>query len=150
MTTPEPSRFQGAHVELRDVSKSFGGARALAGVNLQIGRGSIHALVGENGAGKSTIGKIISGVIAPDRGQLLLGGEPVRFRSPREAISRGIVLIAQEMSIVPSLSVAENVFLGTEPRRAGFLRRRALGRRYSELAGTAGFELSIEQQDRPA
>ena len=80
----------------------------------------------------------------------MLGGEPVRFRSPREAISRGIVLIAQEMSIVPSLSVAENVFLGTEPRRAGFLRRRALGRRYSELAGTAGFELSIEQQDRPA
>jgi len=144
MTTPEPSRFQGAHVELRDVSKSFGGARALAGVNLQIGRGSIHALVGENGAGKSTIGKIISGVIAPDRGQLLLGGEPVRFRSPRDAFSRRIVLIAQEMSIVPSLSVAENVFLGTEPRRAGFLRRQALGRRYSELAGTAGFELSGE------
>src|SRR5580704_5071264 len=128
MTSPEHSGSQGAHVELRDVSKSFGGARALEGVNLQIARGSIHALVGENGAGKSTLGKIISGVIAPDRGQLLLGDEPVRFRSPRDAISRGIVLIAQEMSIVPSLSVAENVFLGTEPRRAGFLRRRALCR----------------------
>src|SRR5580704_1499464 len=144
MTSPEHSGSQGAHVELRDVSKSFGGARALEGVNLQIARGSIHALVGENGAGKSTLGKIISGVIAPDRGQLLLGDEPVRFRSPRDAISRGIVLIAQEMSIVPSLSVAENVFLGTEPRRAGFLRRRALGRRYSELTGTAGFGLSGE------
>jgi rhamnose transport system ATP-binding protein len=144
MTSPEHSGSQGAHVELRDVSKSFGGARALEGVNLQIARGSIHALVGENGAGKSTLGKIISGVIAPDRGQLLLGGEPVRFRSPRDALSRGIVLIAQEMSIVPSLSVAENVFLGTEPRRAGFLRRRALGRRYSELTGTAGFGLSGE------
>ena len=144
MTTPGHPRLQGAHAELRDVSKSFGGARALEGVNLQIGRGSIHALVGENGAGKSTVGKIISGVIAPDRGQLLLGGEPVRFRSPRDAISRGIVLIAQEMSIVPSLSVAENVFLGTEPRQAGFLLRRALSRRYSELAGTAGFELSGE------
>ena len=95
MTTAGPSRLQGAHVELRDVSKSFGGARALERVNLQIGHASIHALVGENGAGKSTVGKIISGVIAPDRGQLLLGGEPVRFRSPRDAISRGIVLITQ-------------------------------------------------------
>ena len=72
----------------------------------------------------------------------MLGGEPVRFRSPRDAISRGIVLITQEMSIVPSLSVAENVFLGAEPRQAGFLLRRALSRRYAELAGTAGFELS--------
>jgi len=141
---PEQSRFQGAHVELRDVSKSFGGARALEAVSLQIGRGSIHALVGENGAGKSTLGKIIAGALPPDRGQLLLGGEPVHFHSPRDAIARGIVLIAQELSIVRSLSVAENVFLGTEPRQAGFLRRRALRRRYAELAATAGFELNGE------
>jgi simple sugar transport system ATP-binding protein/ribose transport system ATP-binding protein len=72
---------------------------------------------------------------------MLLGGEPVRFHSPREAIARGIVLIAQELSLVPALSVAENVFLGTEPRRAGFLRRAALRRRYAELAGSVGFEL---------
>ena len=84
----------------------------------------------------------MAGVIAPDRGQLLIGGEPVAFRSPREAIVRGIVLIAQELSIAPALSVAENVFLGTEPRRAGFVARRALRRRYDELAAAAGFELS--------
>ena len=72
---------------------------------------------------------------------MLLGGEPVRFHSPREAIARGIVLIAQELSLVPALSVAENVFLGTEPRRAGFLRRAVLRRRYAELAGSVGFEL---------
>jgi rhamnose transport system ATP-binding protein len=144
MTVAEQQSTQGAHAELRDVSKSFGGARALEGVSLRIARGSIHALVGENGAGKSTLGKIISGVLAPDSGQLLLDGEPVRFRSPRDAIARGVVLIAQELSIAPSLSVAENVFLGTEPRRVGFLKPRTLARRYTELAGTAGFELAGE------
>jgi len=138
---PDHPGLQGAHVELRDIGKSFGAARALEAVSLQIARGSIHALVGENGAGKSTLGKIVSGVIPPDHGEMLLGGEPVRFHSPREAIARGIVLIAQELSLVPALSVAENVFLGTEPRRAGFLRRGALRRRYAELAGSVGFEL---------
>jgi rhamnose transport system ATP-binding protein len=139
---PQPSAVQGTHVELVDIAKSFGGVRALDGISLKVGRGSIHALVGENGAGKSTLGKILAGVIAPDHGQLLIGGEPVAFRSPREAILRGIVLIAQELSIAPALSVAENVFLGTEPRRAGFVARRALRRRYDELAAAAGFELS--------
>jgi len=131
-----------------DVSKSFGGVRALDEVSLKIGRGSIHALVGENGAGKSTLGKIISGVLAPDRGQLLIEGEPVAFHSPREAITKGIVLIAQELSVVPALSVAENVFLGTEPQRAGFVARRALRRRYAELAATAGFELAGDLRGR--
>jgi len=137
-----PQHGQGPHVELVDIGKSFGGVRALDGISLRIEKGSIHALVGENGAGKSTLGKIVAGVIAPDRGQLLIRGEPVAFRSPREAIVRGIVLIAQELSVAPALSVAENVFLGTEPRRAGFVARRALRRRYDELAAAAGFELS--------
>jgi rhamnose transport system ATP-binding protein len=141
LTVPQPAA-KGTHVELVDISKSFGGVRALDQIRLAIGKGSIHALVGENGAGKSTLGKILAGVIAPDRGQLLIDGEPVTFHSPREAITRGIVLIAQELSIAPALSVAENVFLGTEPRRAGFVARRALRRRYDELAATAGFELS--------
>jgi ABC-type sugar transport system ATPase subunit len=138
---PDQTSLQGAHVELRDISKSFGGARALEAVSLQISRGSVHALVGENGAGKSTLGKIVSGVIPPDHGQVLLGGEPVHFHSPHDAIARGIALIAQELILVPALTVAENVFLGTEPRRAGFLRRRALRRRYEELAGSVGFDL---------
>ena len=141
---PDQSSLQGAHVELRDVSKSFGGARALEAVSLQISRGSIHALVGENGAGKSTLGKIVSGVIPPDHGQVLLHGEPVHFHSPHAAIARGIVLIAQELSLVPALTVAENVFLGSEPRQAGFLRRRALRRRYEELAGSVGFDLPAD------
>ena len=141
LIVPDAENLQGVHVELRDISKSFGGTRALEGVSLSVGRGSIHALVGENGAGKSTLGKIIAGVHSPDVGQLLLAGEPVRFHSPRDAISRGVIVIAQELAILPSLTVAENVFLGVEPRRAGFQRRRELRRRYRELAASAGFEL---------
>jgi len=135
------STLQGVHVELKDVSKSFGGTHALEGVSLTIGRGSIHALVGENGAGKSTLGKIIAGVHTPDSGQLLLSGEPVRFHSPRDAISRGVNLIAQELAILPTLTVAQNVFLGVEPSQAGFQHRRELRRRFRELAGSVGFEL---------
>ncbi|WP_300613043.1 sugar ABC transporter ATP-binding protein [Trebonia sp.] len=138
---PDAVNLQGAHVELRDISKSFGGTRALEGVSLTVGRGSIHALVGENGAGKSTLGKIIAGALAPDRGQLLLDGEPVRFHSPRDAIARGVILIAQELAIVSSLTVEQNVFLGVEPRQAGFQNRRGLRRKYTELAASVGFEL---------
>ncbi|HEY6277008.1 MAG TPA: sugar ABC transporter ATP-binding protein [Streptosporangiaceae bacterium] len=141
---PDPASLQGAQAELTGIGKSFGAARALEAVSLRIARGSIHALVGENGAGKSTLGKILAGVIAPDQGQFLLDGEPAHFHSPREAIARGIVLIAQELSLVPALPVAENVFLGTEPRRAGFLRRRALHRRYEEMAGSVGFDLPAD------
>jgi simple sugar transport system ATP-binding protein/ribose transport system ATP-binding protein len=138
---PETEALQGAHVELLDVSKSFGGTRALVGVSLTVNKGTIHALVGENGAGKSTLGKIIAGVHSPDQGQLILDGEPARFHSPRDAIARKVILIAQELSIVSSLTVAENVFLGVEPRRAGFTDRRQLRRKYAELAASAGFEL---------
>ncbi len=141
LVVPGPGQPGGAHVELTDISKSFGGVRALEAVNLRIDRGSIHALVGENGAGKSTLGKIIAGVTVPDRGQMLLRGGQVRFHTPREAIARGIVLIAQELSIVPALSVAENVFLGAEPRRGGVVNRRALRKRYADLAASAGFDL---------
>jgi ABC-type sugar transport system ATPase subunit len=133
--------LRGVHVELRDIGKSFGGTRALEGVSLTINRGSIHALVGENGAGKSTLGKIIAGAHAPDGGQILLAGEPVRFHSPRDAIGRGVNLIAQELSIMGSLTVEQNVFLGVEPSQAGFQNRRELRRRYNELAASAGFEL---------
>ncbi len=128
-----------AHVELHQVSKHFGGVRALESVSVKIEAGSVHALVGENGAGKSTLGKIIGGVIAPDEGTLLLRGDPVRFRSPREALEHGVATIAQELAIVPELSAAANVFLGVEPRAAGVVRRRELRRRYRDLCDFVGF-----------
>src|SRR3954452_897435 len=108
------------HVELVDGSKRFCALRALDGVLLTVARGAIHALVGENGAGKSTLGRIVAGVLAPDAGELRLAGEPVALRSPREALGHGVAAMPQELTVVPRLTVAENVFLGAEPRRAGF------------------------------
>jgi simple sugar transport system ATP-binding protein/ribose transport system ATP-binding protein len=136
-----PSRPAPGHVELAGVSKHFGAVRALHAVSLTVARGSIHALVGENGAGKSTLGRIVAGVLAPDDGRVLLGGEEVSLRSPREALERGVAAIAQELNVVPQLTVEQNVFLGAEPRRTGFVARRALRRRYQELAANAGFDL---------
>jgi ribose transport system ATP-binding protein len=129
------------HVELAGVSKHFGAVRALDAVSLSIARGSIHALVGENGAGKSTLAKIVAGVLSPDEGRLLLNGEEVALRSPREALERGVATIAQELNVVGQLTVEDNVFLGAEPRGAGFVARRALRRRYEQLARDAGFDL---------
>src|SRR5437867_3184470 len=140
MPTRERDR-EVAQVELDEVSKHFGGVRALDHVSLSVRRGSVHALVGENGAGKSTLGRIVAGALTPDEGRVLLGGAEVAFRSPRQAIEHGVAAIAQEPSVVPRLTVAENVYLGVEPRRAGFVRQRSLRRRYERLAETAGFHL---------
>jgi ribose transport system ATP-binding protein len=130
-----------AYLELLDVAKHFGGVQALRGVTVVVPKGSVHALVGENGAGKSTLGRIVAGALAPDSGRMLLEGREVAFRSPREALEQGVVAIAQEPSIVPHLTVAQNVFLGSEPNDAGFIRNRRLNRAYTRLAESAGFEL---------
>ena len=99
---------------LRGVTKRFGGALALDGVDFDLRAGEIHGLLGENGAGKSTLMKILSGVHAPDEGELILRGAPVRFGSPADAKARGIGMIYQELSTIGALSVAENVFLGDQ------------------------------------
>lgn len=131
-------------VELRDVGKSFGGLPVLRHIDLTIRPGTVHALVGENGAGKSTLAKIIAGLYSADDGQVLVGGESVHFGSPREALDRGIATIAQELALVPALSVAENVFLGREPRRAGFIGRRRLAAEYRALSERTGFALPAD------
>jgi ribose transport system ATP-binding protein len=131
----------GVHLAIRGVGKSFGGTRALDDVSVDIHAGSVHAFVGENGAGKSTLGKIVAGVFPPDDGQLVLRGQPISFRSPREALERHIALVAQEVAVVPQRTVADNVFLGVEPRRLGFVRRRALLERFERVVADAGFEL---------
>ena len=128
-------------VRVAGISKSFGGAPAVRDVSLKIRRGEVHALVGENGAGKSTLSKIIAGLIQPDEGELTVDGQRVSFGSPREALARGIATIAQELALVPKLTVAQNVYLGAEPRRFGVIDRRALNRRYRELAAQTGFDL---------
>jgi len=138
MAVGEP---EAPYLELLDVAKHFGGVQALHGASLEVRRGTLHALVGENGAGKSTLGRIVAGVLVPDSGRILLEGEPLLFGSPREALEHKVAAIAQEPSVVPQLTVAENVLLGVEPAHGGFIRRRRLGRSFEALAQQAGFDL---------
>ncbi|MCY7418986.1 MAG: sugar ABC transporter ATP-binding protein [Chloroflexi bacterium] len=114
-TMPAPGAFP--RVEMRGIVKRFHGVLALDSVDIAVRVAEVHALVGENGAGKSTLIKILTGVHAPDSGDILLDGARVAFRAPHEAQVAGIATIYQEVNLVPTLSAAENLFLGREPRR---------------------------------
>lgn len=102
--------------EAQAVTKSYGATQALKGVDFKLARGEIRGLIGANGAGKSTLFKIVAGVETPTSGDLCLSGEPIRFRSVRDAIAQGVILIHQELSLFPDLSIAENIFMGREMR----------------------------------
>ncbi|MDO8539406.1 MAG: sugar ABC transporter ATP-binding protein [Opitutaceae bacterium] len=109
-------------LEATAITKSFPGVRALDGVSLRVRRGRLLALLGENGAGKSTLMNILSGVFAPDTGTIRLSGQAVEFTSTRAALEAGIGIVFQELNLIPHLSVAENIFLGREPRtRTGLI-----------------------------
>jgi len=114
-------------LELRDIEKRFGGVRALRSGNLSLEAGEVHLLLGENGAGKSTLVKIVAGMIERDAGEMMLNGRAVDFRRPAEAARAGIAMVHQESLLAPHLSVAENIFLGTEPGTVpGFVDRRRM------------------------
>lgn len=113
---PEPPPL----LEMIGVSKTFGGVHALRDVDFDLREGEVHGLVGENGAGKSTMMKIIAGVHHDFEGEMRVAGAPVKLRSPRDALTAGIGMVHQELSVVPDLTVAENVFLGAQPTMAGF------------------------------
>ena len=123
---------------MQGVSKRFGGVRALQGADLVIEAGRIHAVLGENGAGKSTLIKIMAGVVAPDEGRMLLDGEPVSFASPAAASAVGIACIFQELSLIPDLSVADNIAISNAPRRFGLIDHRAQRRMAEEALSRAG------------
>jgi ribose transport system ATP-binding protein len=108
-----------AVLRLAGIAKRFGATLALDGASLEVQPGEVHALLGENGAGKSTLLSILGGLVQPESGTMLIGGEAYAPRSPRDARGRGIALIHQELSLFPHLSVAENVLMGTEPSRRG-------------------------------
>ncbi len=107
-------------LDLRQITKQFPGVIALEEVNLVLERGEIHGVVGENGAGKSTLAKIIAGVYPPTSGKLLWQGKPYQFNSPYDAQQAGISILFQELNVLPTLSVAENIFLGSELQRHPF------------------------------
>lgn len=111
-------------LKVTGVRKSFGSTHALRHVSLEIAPGEVHALIGENGAGKSTLMKILSGAYEPDAGEISLNGEPYRPRDPNFARRRGVAMIYQELNLAPHLSVEENIMLGVEPNRFGWISRR--------------------------
>ncbi len=105
----------------RDISKRFGATLALDHVPFELAAGEVHALVGENGAGKTTLMNVISGVVQPDSGELALDGRPVAVSSPRHAQALGIATVFQELSLVGTVSIGENIFAGRAPSRLGLV-----------------------------
>ena len=130
-------------LEMREITKNFGGVHALGGVTLKANAGEVHAVCGENGAGKSTLMKILAGAITDYGGEILLDGHPVRFAGPRDAEDSGIRIIYQELNLVPELSVTSNLFLGREKTGPlGFLDDRAMERAATRLFERLGTPIS--------
>jgi len=125
-------------LSMRAVTKRFGNAQALAGVDFQVREGEVHALLGENGAGKSTLMKILAGAVHPDSGATTFAAAPYHPRGPREALARGVAMIYQETSLAPHLTIAENIVLGREPSASGFVRRGAARQVASEALERLG------------
>jgi ribose transport system ATP-binding protein len=133
---------QSALLELVGISKSFGGVEALRDVDFSLKAGEIHGLVGENGAGKSTLMKIIAGVHAEYGGTMRLDGRDVRFHSARDALAAGVGMVHQELSVIPDLTVAENVFLGTQPTgRLGLVDWRGMARAATDHLKSLGIDV---------
>jgi ABC-type sugar transport system ATPase subunit len=129
-------------VRLRGVSKEFPGVLAVDRVDLDILPGEVHVVAGENGAGKSTLMKLLSQVERPSGGEVEVSGEPVEFHGPGHAQSLGVAMVYQEFALAPHLSVAENLFLGREPGRAGFINRRSEGEEAGNLLRRVGLEVN--------
>jgi ABC-type sugar transport system ATPase subunit len=126
------------------ISKRFGGATAVDDVTLAVRPGEIHAVVGENGAGKSTLMRILAGIIPADEGVVLVGGEPLAG-GPRAALAAGVALVHQELSLIPDMSVAENIMLGSTPAVAGFVDRRTMMREARLALQEIGVEVDLGQ-----
>ncbi|TQO19736.1 monosaccharide ABC transporter ATP-binding protein (CUT2 family) [Rhodoglobus vestalii] len=142
-------------LRMTGITKSFPGVMALQDVDLEINEGEVHAIVGENGAGKSTLMKILAGFYQPDSGEIEVGGRNASHWNPREARTRGIGMIYQELNLVPDLTVAENISLGAMPKRGPFVDYRAMNAKASAVLreldtdidpGTRLGDLSISQQ----
>jgi ribose transport system ATP-binding protein len=145
MVSPNQSAFHRAGdpplIELLRVSKQYPGVKALENMNFTLRAGEVHVLFGENGAGKSTMISIMAGANKPSSGDVLIRGELADFASVHDARSRGITTVFQEFSLVPSLTVEENLFLGSELCRFGLLDKRALRNRVNEILDKLGFDI---------
>jgi simple sugar transport system ATP-binding protein len=130
-------------LELGGIVKSFGNVKALDRAALTLRAGEVHALMGENGAGKSTLIKVLTGVHAPDAGTIVLDGKPIAPRAPREAEQAGISTVYQEVNLIPTLSIADNLLLGRQPTRFGWIRQGELRRRAEEAVARLGLKVDV-------
>ena len=133
---------------MRDISKTFPGVKALQHVDFTLRKGEIHALMGENGAGKSTLIKVLTGVHEFENGEIRLDGKdgPIINKSPQDAQNNGISTVYQEVNLCPNLTVAENLFIGREPRKAGFIDWRTMNKRATELLKSLEIDASATQK----
>ncbi len=129
-----------AIIEARNVVKRFGGATAVDDVSIEVAPGEIYGLVGENGAGKSTLMRVLAGILTPDHGSVVVDGRELEAGSTRAALEAGISLVHQELSLVPELTVAENIVLGTTPVQAGFIKKREM----KKIASDALEEIRVQ------
>jgi ribose transport system ATP-binding protein len=129
-----------------NISKSFGPIEVLSGITLDLKPGEVHAVIGENGAGKSTLMRILSGHLPPTKGSLRLNGRPITFSGPVDAESHGIVLVHQEILLAPDLTVAQNLFLGREMRRFGFVDDRAMRQRARAILSELGVAIDPDRE----
>ncbi|WP_288875084.1 sugar ABC transporter ATP-binding protein [uncultured Kosakonia sp.] len=129
-------------LEMRNIAKVFGKFYALKGVDLTVWPGEIHALMGENGAGKSTLMKILAGAYSATSGEILIDGKPHTIRGPKDALGAGITLIYQEMQLAPNLTVAENIFLGSEIARGGLVQRKTMAAQAQAVIDRLGANFS--------
>ncbi len=130
-------------LEMRGIAKHYPGVQALRGVDFTLQGGEVHALLGVNGAGKSTLVKIMGGAEQPDGGEILVGGELQHFRTVADAVAAGIVVVHQERTLIPHLSVMDNVMLGAEARRGWLLNKRAMAAEVKRLMATMQIELPL-------
>ncbi|HEY8900836.1 MAG TPA: sugar ABC transporter ATP-binding protein [Chthoniobacterales bacterium] len=133
-------------LEVRGLSKSFPGVRALSDVDFTVRRGEVHALMGENGAGKSTLIKVLTGVYERDAGEVHLEGVPIHARSTRDAEAAGISTVYQEVNLIPDLSVAENICLGRQPTRFGKIQWGAITKRAKQALARLDLDLDVNRQ----
>ncbi len=130
-------------LSLKGITKSFPAVKALVNVDFALQAGEIHALMGENGAGKSTLIKVLTGVEQPEAGEMVLDGRPIRPQSPQEALALGISTVYQEVNLCPNLSVAENMFIGRETMRWGFIDSRASHRQARQLLSRLDIDIDV-------
>lgn len=145
MTSDQPPRRE-VTLAARGLSKSYGGVHALTDVNFDVAKGEVHAIVGENGAGKSTLLNLFSGATRPDNGMIELSGLPVTFHNPADAQAAGVAMVFQELDLVPSLSVAENLLLGDEPHFGPFVNKRQLRLQARRGLKDVGAALNLDSQ----